>query len=199
MIWVTKVQPSRPHLLHKEKSVMPRSYAESQKQLTKESITTSLFLLLKEKDYAGITITDITKKAGVSRMAFYRNYNEKDQVIEEHMNQIYEQFFTKIGSLPARTPETISFELVGYFDKYSGLFAESLARGYNQILFHSFARALGDFYKSTVTWDNYEGTRAHYWNTFMAAGLFYVFMNWIERGKAETVNEMAELITELNT
>jgi AcrR family transcriptional regulator len=188
-----------PHLLQKEKSVMAQKYSESQKQLTKESITESLFLLLKEKDFAAITITDITKKAGVSRMAFYRNFNDKNQVIESYFNQIYEEFFKEAESLPVRTVETVSRELVGYFDKHSILFLESIRRGYNEILFRSFSKALGDFYNHTVTWDNYEGKRAYYWNTFMAAGLFYVFMDWIRRDKEESVEEMVELITEMNT
>ncbi|QHT62750.1 TetR/AcrR family transcriptional regulator [Paenibacillus lycopersici] len=178
---------------------MPQTYAESQKQLTKESITESLFLLLKEKDYATITVTDIAQKAGVSRMAFYRHYRDKSQVIEEYTNKLYEAFFRKAQNLSVRTPETVSHELVGYFDRHSGLFLESLERGYNQILFRLFSEALGEFYNATVTWENYKGMRAYYWNTFMAAGLFFVLMDWIRRGKAESIEEMAQLVTEMNT
>lgn len=182
-----------------EESVMTQRYSASQKQLTKESITESLFLLLKDRDYASISITDISKKAGVSRMAFYRNYNDKNQVIEEFISQIYEGFFKEAFSLQVLTPETVSRELVSYFDKYSDIFFESIERGYNEILFRSFSKALADFYKLTVTWENYAGRRAYYWNTFMAAGLFYVFMDWIHRSKEESVEEMVQLITEMNT
>lgn len=178
---------------------MAQQYAESQKQLTKESITESLFLLLKKKDYISITITDIARKAGVSRMAFYRNYHDKNQVIEEYFDHIYEEFFKETESMPVLTTETVSLKLVSYFDKHSDLFLESIEKGYNEILFRSFAKALGDFYNHTVTWDNYAGKRAHYWNTFMAAGLYYVFMDWIQHNKEETVEEIVQLVTEMNT
>ncbi|MBR6940531.1 MAG: TetR/AcrR family transcriptional regulator, partial [Clostridia bacterium] len=46
--------------------------------LTRECITTALLIIIREKDYDEITITDITEKAGVSRMAYYRNYKSKD-------------------------------------------------------------------------------------------------------------------------
>ena len=49
--------------------------------LTKESIFTALMILMEKKDFKEISITEITKKAGVSRMAFYRNYDEKEDII----------------------------------------------------------------------------------------------------------------------
>lgn len=42
-------------------------------RLVKDCITTAFIELMKVRDYNTITITDITKKAGVSRMAYYRN------------------------------------------------------------------------------------------------------------------------------
>jgi AcrR family transcriptional regulator len=186
-------------MLQMEESVMAESYAESQKQLTKESITESLLLLLKVKDYAAITVTDLTRKAGVSRMAFYRNFKDKDQVLEAHFDAFYRTFFYEAEGLRTPTAESLARELVQYFDQYSGLYIESISRGYNEVLFRCFSQALGDFYMRTVTWDHYEGARAHYWNTFMAAGLFYILMDWIRQGKKESITYMAQLVTEMNT
>lgn len=41
----------------------------------------ALIALMKEKSYNKISITDITERAGVSRMAYYRNYKEKDDIL----------------------------------------------------------------------------------------------------------------------
>ena len=48
----------------------------------------ALVELMKQKPYHEITITDITKKAGVSRMAYYRNYKDKDDILIEHFREI---------------------------------------------------------------------------------------------------------------
>ena len=48
--------------------------------LTKECILTALLRLMDVKSYENITITDITNLAGVSRMAYYRNYKNKDEI-----------------------------------------------------------------------------------------------------------------------
>ena len=49
--------------------------------VVKESITQALLILMENKDFEKITITDIVNKAGVVRMSFYRNYTSKEDVI----------------------------------------------------------------------------------------------------------------------
>ena len=49
--------------------------------LTKECIVTALLRLMDTKNYSDISITEITNLAGVSRMAYYRNYKNKDEIL----------------------------------------------------------------------------------------------------------------------
>lgn len=62
---------------------------------TKECIYTALILLMEQHSYDKITVTDITKKAGVSRMSFYRHFDSKDDVIfkaaEERLRELNEK------------------------------------------------------------------------------------------------------------
>ena len=53
--------------------------------LTKECIVTALLRLMQEKKYESISITDITTLAGVSRMAYYRNYKSKDEILIKYL------------------------------------------------------------------------------------------------------------------
>ena len=57
----------------------------------KECILKSLVSLMKEKEFKDITITEITKKAGVSRMTYYRNYNFKEDILNDYMTTLIEQ------------------------------------------------------------------------------------------------------------
>lgn len=66
---------------------------ETSHRLTIEAIQQALFMLMKEKDFSSITITDIIRKAGVSRSAFYKNFKNKEDVINEHMEQLLEAAF----------------------------------------------------------------------------------------------------------
>ena len=52
---------------------------------TRSWIFEALILLLNEKPYGKISVSDITKKAGIARQTFYRNYNSKDDIVSEHL------------------------------------------------------------------------------------------------------------------
>lgn len=61
----------------------------------KECIVQSLVSLMKEKEFKDISITEITKKAGVSRMAYYRNYNFKEDILNDYMTTLIEDYKSK--------------------------------------------------------------------------------------------------------
>ncbi|NQJ22138.1 TetR/AcrR family transcriptional regulator [Streptococcus suis] len=71
-----------------ERNISPKSLKnlyESNKeanQLTKESIETALLFLLEKKELKQISVSELVRKAGVSRNAFYRNYKSKEEILE---------------------------------------------------------------------------------------------------------------------
>lgn len=53
-----------------------------EKQSVKSEIKKAFMQLLTQKAYMEITVSDLVKKAQVSRMSFYRNFNSMDDVID---------------------------------------------------------------------------------------------------------------------
>ena len=53
--------------------------------VSKEYLLKSLVNLMQETAYDNISITDITSAAGVSRMAYYRNYARKEEIITKYV------------------------------------------------------------------------------------------------------------------
>ena len=55
---------------------------------TKSVLKSTLSSMLNEKSYEKINVTDICKKANISRITFYSHYNDKfsiiDEIIEEY-------------------------------------------------------------------------------------------------------------------
>ena len=60
-----------------------------QVQRTKSWIFDALMLLMDEKPYEKITVSDIADKAGVARPTFYRNFDDKDEVVLEYLNNSF--------------------------------------------------------------------------------------------------------------
>ena len=66
----------------KQKETLKRNNEESN-FITREAAQDALFQLMKEQDYEEIRITDIIRRSGISRSAFYRNYKTKDDVLRD--------------------------------------------------------------------------------------------------------------------
>ena len=54
------------------------------KNASKEKLLKGLLDLLEQKDYDDITISEICQEAGVSRMAFYRNFEAKENILDAY-------------------------------------------------------------------------------------------------------------------
>ncbi|MBP5185848.1 MAG: TetR/AcrR family transcriptional regulator [Clostridiales bacterium] len=68
-------------------------------ELTRECIDTAMIYLLSEKPYESISISELTKRAGVSRTAFYRNYAAKDDVLKEIGKNVIEGLSAQLSKV----------------------------------------------------------------------------------------------------
>jgi len=75
---------------------MGKPTQETQGSTVKEAIFSTLMALLRKKHLSEVTITELARKAGVSRMAFYRNYSSKDDIIVKYLDEQFESFLAKI-------------------------------------------------------------------------------------------------------
>ncbi len=56
-------------------------------KLARECIVTALMQLLKEKPLSAISISELTERAGVSRMTYYRNYQSKEDIFSSYLEE----------------------------------------------------------------------------------------------------------------
>ena len=76
-------QRGLPRLGGREKKMTHRPSNIEAKELTKEYLFEALIKLMKKMPFEKITVSELTKCAGVSRTAFYRHYSSIDQIIKE--------------------------------------------------------------------------------------------------------------------
>lgn len=75
-----------------------KAHSQEINKISKESLITSLILLMKQKPYDKITISELCIKAGVSRTAFYGNFKTKDDLITLYVLNMNTELINKIGS-----------------------------------------------------------------------------------------------------
>lgn len=69
-------------------------------EFTRQCIAEALFLLMKEKPYQEITITDICAKAGVARTTYYRNFSSKADIISGTLHGITDEYIARMRQMP---------------------------------------------------------------------------------------------------
>ena len=174
-----------------EKSLenLKRSNQESN-AITRESLEISLLQLLDKKDLKKITISELVERAGVSRAAFYRNYESKEELLES----IFQSTVSKITqSLEGYNFKTDLYQIWVYLFKEAKKEARiiSLAVDYNfeKLL----TKAVYEFLeKGSKTQKSSQGP-ACYLNSFLSSAIVSVLAKWIKDGMKVPAEKMASL------
>ena len=77
--------------------ILRLSNVESNK-VTKECLRIAMIKLMGKTDFEKISITDIAKYAGVSRTAFYRNYETKEALVEDICQSLFNELKDSVSS-----------------------------------------------------------------------------------------------------
>ncbi len=70
----------------------------------KNSIVGALIDLMKEKNFEDISVSEITIRAGVSRVSYYRNFDSKEDILIGSLKDLMSRFTEEINAIPSHTP-----------------------------------------------------------------------------------------------
>ncbi len=192
-----EINTTRGFCYRKGEFDMPDSYAESQKKITRESIFTALIIKLKKESFNDITITQLTKVAGVSRMAFYRNYITKEDIIIKYLDELFNEFVNEIKCSKISTRYDFALLYFSFFMNRNEIIETLVNSGLSYILFDRFSFNMSKFFMITpysflfkLEYNNY---LAHY----ASAGLLSILLAWIKNTKRESIEDMSKLIAEI--
>src|SRR5205814_10536475 len=65
---------------------------------TQKLLREALIELIEERGFAALTIGEITERAMVSRAAFYRNYQDKYDLVEQVLEEAMNAWLKAVGS-----------------------------------------------------------------------------------------------------
>ena len=84
----------------------------NKKDFSRNCLADALIDLLENNEYEDISIQDIVDKAGFSRMAYYRNFKDKNEIIDYYLDNLFSNYIKKLDiSFTRHGPEAF-FESV---------------------------------------------------------------------------------------
>lgn len=162
-------------------------------QITKESIEQALLQLMAKKEYSKISITDITRRAGVSRTAYYRNYSSKDDILSHYIQSIGKKMSDALNKYDAITETKKSWlTLLDEVDYYSIQFKVLLNAGFAE-------KILLEFQKSMNEGISPKQVNLYYSNIYWAGAITSIVFAWVKNDMNVSKEKIATLGCSLMT
>ena len=163
-------------------------HAQTVKNDTKEFITTAMLQMLAKEKLSTLTVSQVCKRAGVSRMAFYRNFDGLEQILYEY----YQPKIAAVFNIIRHNSQTsIKLESqVEFFNTFGDDLLSSDNRGFEPIIQRIFIEEIKKFYAA----DSDE-----YWTTFMSAGVYAIWRKWLLDGQQKPLIEIMDFLKQFDT
>ena len=169
----------------KDRQYSVKNSNEELNKITKSSLQTALIYLMNKKDFAEITITELVKKAGVSRMAFYRNYNSKEDILEKLKVEVINSLKVLFINLK---------ECHGSYEAYYKIFEEIKLKEKEILLLKKANFKMLFLLENILLFDDMitSGDRSDYYNLVACIGaVLSIVTRWFALGMKESISYMA--------
>lgn len=161
-------------------------------RIARECMVTALIQLLKEKPLSAISVSEITAKAGVSRMTYYRNYQNKEDIFLARLKDVMDCYRKETREI-AVTKNYWDTGLLEQCFIYLKDNDELLKSMFQSGLDHLFLNALTQFI--IEFWQKPEDDLEHLYSLQAFAGSLYnLYIFWAANGEQETPAQMAQIL-----
>ena len=95
---------------------------------TQKLLREALIELIEERGFEALTIGEITERAMVSRAAFYRNYQDKYDLVEQVFEEAMSALLKAVGDLGQEHPPEVWVKFFEHIAQYERLYRALLGR-----------------------------------------------------------------------
>ncbi|MGT2934095.1 TetR/AcrR family transcriptional regulator [Streptococcus catagoni] len=158
------------------------------KSLSRESLEIALLTLLETKPLAQITISELVSRAGVSRNAFYRNYNSKEDILNHLLNTLIRRIFRRLKCFDLNTQANQAWYYLFTEAKKEEKLLKIIHKNHlQQLVIQIVSRRLKAYHR----WK--QSQQSHYTRLFWSNAIVSVLANWIKDGMRVSAEEMATI------
>ena len=169
----------------KPKNVSPFSN-ESRNAYVVEHLTSSMLELLKEKPISEISISELCGMAGVGRTSFYRNYEEKEDIIKAYIKRLFQDWVDKYKETPDLPVREVVRIVFSHFEAYRDFYTLLNERGLVYLL--------KDIILNLCGFNPEQELVAAYSSAYVAFFLYGWIEVWFRRGMKDTTEELIDYL-----
>ena len=145
---------------------------EEKNTYVKSQITNALIDLMHQKTFHDISVSELTDKAEVGRVSFYRNYDSKEAILEGRLDSIFEETSAELRKLDPVSQCRKSWETLLTITK-------AHAADYELLFEAGFGDKILDRFLSSFNNDPDRSVVTDITNTYLAGCIYSVVKYWI--------------------
>lgn len=150
-------------------------------------IVDALFNLMKRKSFRQITVTEICEEAAIGRKTFYRNFEQREDVIDFWLDLLYVEYEQEFLHVPLE--EKLYYHCV-FLKKHTDELITLYQNGLHPMVEKKFAA----FLPNTMPIWSENCVEQEYRSQYVIAGVEAVIRVWVTRGFQESIEEIVEII-----
>lgn len=166
--------------------------------VVRRSLAIALLKFMESTPFADISVTELTQKAGVSRMGYYRNYDSKLALLKDYLAQI-EHDFPFIDLTAASEGEFYAFlrQVFDYLSKFELSTKILLNQGFEGLILDTLlnSKIFVEYRKKqSLTCQAMTALqdKSREYNLVFASGMLYhTYIHWVRQGQTETSQQLA--------
>jgi AcrR family transcriptional regulator len=166
---------------------------------TQKLLREALIELIEERGFEALTIGELTSRAMVSRAAFYRNYQDKYDLVEQIFEEAMSTLLNAVGDLGREHPAEIWVTFFEHIAEYERLYRALLGSSGSPWFVRKMRAALSGLVKERGRLPHGPDARERPVHTFsdefvpdLVSTLFVEAITWwLEQGRPYTPREMA--------
>lgn len=160
----------------------------SRTRFTRMCIAEAAVALMKNKTLKELKVLEVVKKAGVSRMTFYKYYANIQEALEDYLHIIISEYLEECGQDFLSYEHILSALL--FFDRYRTFFLTMKEQGLYSVLMDS----VNEFMLQHI---HHRHEMSAYKIYSYAGSLLNCFLIWEQEGRKDLASDVAGMMYEL--
>jgi AcrR family transcriptional regulator len=165
-------------------------------QQSQRWILQALLELMEKTQYDKISVSEICRKAEVDRRTFYRNYDSKNDVLEQYIRFLREEYikmYTTIDNPGKYTAAKIFFE---FWSQHLYFIRNMKKSGLSDFIFQQFTKFTKEHTEFLIG-DNVRRLPIEYVLAYRIGGFWNVMLTWATSDVMLSPDEMAAVISQI--
>ena len=159
-----------------------------QKRFFQQCLYDALMKLMQEQKFDNISVGELCKVAGVSRMTYYRSYNNKEDILLQHLDECFAVY---LADLPAQDFYSVALSFFQFWQGQERDFLIAVVRsGMSAQLMDKFYAYLDQIIPQMVPSEEVQP----FVKSFLAGGLYKMLMDWMKTGAQTAPEKMAAFL-----